>query len=71
MSSSYPQEPGVEMVELNLDSDFHCISIRFQGETDPTFIVGPALTFRADHSRWKDGEQKVLKRWPVFRSQGM
>jgi hypothetical protein len=69
----FPQTRGrtVEMVELNLDSDFHCISIRFQDETDLTFIIDPALTFRADYSRWKGGEQKVLKRWPVLRSEGM
>ena len=69
----FPQARGrtVEMVELNLDSDFHCISIRFQDETDLTFVIDPALTFRADYSRWKAGEQKVLKRWPVFRSYGM
>jgi hypothetical protein len=69
----FPQARGrtVDMVELNLDSDFHCISIRFQVETDLTFIIGPALTFRADYSRWNDGKQKVLKGWPVFRSEGM
>jgi hypothetical protein len=61
----------VEMVELNLDSDFHCINIRFQDETDLTFVIGTALTFRADHSNWQGGEQKVLKRWPVVRSAGM
>lgn len=62
----FPQARGrtVEKVELNLDSDFHCISIRFQNDTDLTFMIDPALTFRADYSKWKDGEQKVLKRWP-------
>ena len=61
----FPQARGrtVERVELNLDSDFHCISIRFQDDTDLTFVIEPALTFRTDYSRWKDGEQKVLKRW--------
>ncbi|HET8892196.1 MAG TPA: hypothetical protein VFQ41_25085 [Candidatus Angelobacter sp.] len=69
----FPQARGrtVEMVELSLDSDFHCISIRFQDETDLTFVIDPALTFRADYSRWKGGEEKVLKRWPVFRSDGI
>ncbi|HET8888929.1 MAG TPA: hypothetical protein VFQ41_08500 [Candidatus Angelobacter sp.] len=69
----FPQARGrtVEMVELNLDSDFHCISIRFQDETDLTFVIDPALTFRADYSRWKDGEQKILKRWPPINIVGM
>ena len=63
----FPQARGrtVEKIELNLDSDFNCISIRFQDETDLTFVIDPALTFRADYSKWKAGEQKVLKRWPV------
>lgn len=69
----FPQARGrtVEMVELNLDSEFHCISIRFQDETDLTFVIDPALTFRADYSKWKAGEQKVLKRWPPVSSVGM
>ena len=34
----FPEARGrtVERVELSLDSDFHCISIRFQDETDLT-----------------------------------
>ena len=59
------------MVELNLDSEFHCISIRFQDDTDLTFVIDPGLTFQVDYSKWKDGDQKVLKRWPVFRSAGI
>jgi hypothetical protein len=69
----FPQVRGrtVEMVELNLDSDFHCISIRFQDDTDLTFVIDPALTFRADYSKWKAGEQKMLKRWSPITSLGM
>ena len=69
----FPQAKGrtVEMVELNLDSDFNCINIRFQGGTDLTFVIGTALTFRADYSKWKAGNQKLLKRWPVIRSEGV
>jgi hypothetical protein len=69
----FPEVRGrtVEMVEMNLDSDFHCISIRFQDETDLTFVIDPALTFRADYSKWKAGEQKMLKRWPPITSIGM
>lgn len=69
----FPQARGrtVEMVELNLDSDYHCISIRFQDNTDLTFVIDPALTFQVDYSTWKAGEQKILKRWPVVSSIGM
>ena len=69
----FPEARGrtVEMVELILDSDFHCISIRFQDETDLSFVIDPALTFRADYSRFKDGNQKILKRWPPVSIVGM
>jgi hypothetical protein len=61
----------VETVELSLDSDFHCVSIRFTDNTDLIVVINPWLAFRADYSRWKGGEQEVLKRWPVLRSEGM
>lgn len=69
----FPEARGrtVEKVELSTDSDFPCISIRFQDSTDLTFVIDPALTFQADYSDWKAEEQKLLKRWPVFRSDGM
>jgi hypothetical protein len=69
----FPQARGrtVEMVELSLDSDFQCVSIRFKDNTDLTVVIDTALTFEAAYSEWKAGNQKVLKRWPVVRSQGM
>ena len=68
----FPQARGrtVEKVELSLDSDFHCVSIRFKDKTDLTVVIDTALTFRAEYSEWKAGNQKVLKRWPVIRSNG-
>jgi hypothetical protein len=68
----FPQARGrtVEKVELSLDSDFHCISVRFKDNTDLTVVIDTALTFRAEFSEWKAGNQTVLKRWPVVRSQG-
>ena len=69
----FPEVRGltVEKVELSADSDFPCISIRFQDNTDLTVVIDPWLTFRADYSRWKAGNQKVLKRWPAVHSVGM
>jgi hypothetical protein len=69
----FPEARGrtVERVELSTDTDFPCVSIRFKDNTDLTFVIDPWLTFRADYSKWEAGEQKVLKRWPVFRSDGM
>jgi hypothetical protein len=56
------------MVELSLDADFYCVSIRFKDNTDLTVVIDTALTFRAEYSEWKAGNQKVLKRWPLVRS---
>jgi hypothetical protein len=69
----FPEVSGrtVDKVELSTDSDFPCISIRFTDNTDLTVVIDPWLSFQADYSRWKAGNQKVLKRWPVFRSDGM
>lgn len=69
----FPQARGrtVEKVELSLDSDFRCVSIRFKDNTDLTVVIDTALTFRAEYSEWKAGNQKVLKRWPVVRSYEM
>jgi hypothetical protein len=65
----FPQARGrtVEMVELSLDSDFQCVSIRFKDNTDLTVVIDTALRFQAQYSEWKAGNQKVLKRWPVIR----
>jgi|SRR6478735_9390667 len=69
----FPEARGrtVERVELSTDSDFPCVSIRFQDNTDLTVVIDPWLTFRADYSRWKGGEQKILKRWPPVSTIGM
>jgi hypothetical protein len=69
----FPEVKGltVEKVELSTASDFPCVSIRFTDSTNLTVVIDPWLTFQADYSRWKAGNQKVLKRWPVFRSGGV
>jgi hypothetical protein len=61
----FPQARGrtVEMVELIADADYHCVSIRFQDNTDLTVVIDPGLTFKAEYSHWKAGNQEVLKRW--------
>ena len=69
----FPQARGrtVEKVELSTDCDFPCVSIRFKDNTDLTVVINRGLMFQAEYSEWKTGKQKVLKRWPVFRSISM
>jgi hypothetical protein len=66
----FPEARGrtVELVELFAGGDYNCVSIRFQDSTDLTVVVDPALTFSASFSRWKAGNERVLKRWPAIRS---
>jgi hypothetical protein len=67
----FPQAKGrtVEWVELSTDLDFPCVSIRFQDSTDLTVVIDPLLTFSASFSKWKEGNERVLMRWPMIRSE--
>lgn len=66
----FPQARGrmVERVGLSLDPEFHCVCIRFKDNTDLTVVIGMGLSFQAQYSEWKDGNQQVVKRWPVVHS---
>jgi hypothetical protein len=68
---SFPQARGrtVETIELIADGDYHCVAIRFQDRTDLEVIIDSALTFKASLYEWKGGNQRVLKRWPIIRSE--
>jgi hypothetical protein len=62
----------VEKLALSADSDFPCISIRFQDNTDLTVVIDPWLTFQADYfeveGREPEGAQAlavVPQRWHV------
>jgi hypothetical protein len=66
----YPQMKGrvIEQVELYVSSDYRCVSIRCTDKTAFTVTIDSCLTFQAEHSKWKGGEQRVLERWPVVLS---
>jgi len=67
----FPEAKGrtVELVELFTDPDFPCVSIRFDDSTDLTVVIDPVLTFSASFSKWKEGNERVLMRWPMIRSE--
>ena len=69
----FPQIKGrtVEKVQLFTSAEAHSISIRFADKTDLRFVIDSWFTFQADHSDWRTGNQRVLKRWPAIRSKGM
>ena len=60
----------MEMIELIADTDYHCVSIRFQDKIDLDVLIDPALTFQANLYDWKSGKQRVLKRWPKISQRG-
>jgi hypothetical protein len=66
---SQAQGRKVEKIELLADSGYHCVSITFQDKTDLDVVIDPGFSFRASLYDWKTGNQKVLKRWPVVRSE--
>jgi hypothetical protein len=67
----FPQAKGrvVELVELIAEGDYNCVSIRFQDSTGLTVVIDPALSFSASFSKWKAGNERVLKRWRRIRSE--
>jgi hypothetical protein len=69
----FPQARGriVERVELITNPDYRCVSIRFKDKTDLSVVIDASLTFNAELSDWKTHDQRVLKRWPPIRSDGI
>jgi hypothetical protein len=61
----------VEKVELFSSSEQQSITIRFDDDTDLNFLIDTWVTFsfKTDYLDTKDGNHRVLKRWPVMRSE--
>jgi hypothetical protein len=69
----FPQARGrtVERVKLFVSDGYNCIAIEFEDKTDLSVVIDPALSFKAEYSDWKTGNQRMLKRWSPIRSEGM
>lgn len=69
----FPRARGrtVERVKLFVSDGYNCIAIEFEDKTDLSVVIDPGLSFRAEYSDWKTGNQRVLKRFPAIRSNGM
>ena len=67
----FPDAKGktVEAVELSMATDYHAISINFQDKTCLHFSIDSGLTVQTDYSNWKTGNQRMIRRWPLIRSQ--
>jgi len=58
----------VDFVEVYTSGDYHCIDVRFQDKTALTFAIDLGFTVQAGYSRWKAGNQRLVKEWPLIRS---
>ncbi|MBZ5534128.1 MAG: hypothetical protein LAO20_22105 [Acidobacteriia bacterium] len=69
-SFPFPQVCGktITDVYVTTDSDLNCLTISFDDNTELVLDVEPCVRFAADYSAWKNGNQRVIKRWPLVRS---
>lgn len=61
-----PQVKGktIEKVELFTASEYHSITIDFEGETALTLIIEPCFRLGAELSDIKTGDQRTIQEWP-------
>ncbi|HLJ85724.1 MAG TPA: hypothetical protein VKZ53_02820 [Candidatus Angelobacter sp.] len=59
----------VDTVELSAQTDYYGITIRFQDKTALTFVVEPYVVAFPIYSDWTGGEEKLLKRYGLVRSE--
>lgn len=71
-SGSFPFPPvrgkTVADVYVTMDSDMNCVTLSFADNTELVIDIEPRLSFTADYSDWKTGDQRVIKSWPRVRS---
>jgi hypothetical protein len=65
----FPQAKGklVKHIEFSSEPGHDGISIKFQDETGLHFAIETGFALRTDYSDWKNGEQRVLRRWRIVR----
>jgi len=66
----FPQMKGrtVEKIEFSSMPDFHNLMITFTDKTSLNLIIEPYLLIDSHFSDTKNGDQRILKRWPTIRS---
>jgi hypothetical protein len=66
----FPEAQGKTLADLYLttDTDMSCVTLAFDDNTDLVIDIGPCLSFSADYSDWKTGDQRVIKRRPRIRN---
>lgn len=66
----FPNVRGKTLVDVyvTMDSDQSSVTLRFDDNTDLVVDIEPRLSFSADYSDWKTGNERIIKRWPRIRS---
>lgn len=66
----FPEAQGKTLASLYLttETDMNCITLAFDDNTDLVIDIEPGLSFSADYSDWKTGNERIIKRRPRIRS---
>jgi hypothetical protein len=71
-SGSFPFPPvrgkTLADVYVTMDSDMNCVTLCFSDKTALVIDIEPCLSFRADYSDFKTGNERIIKRWPRIRN---
>jgi hypothetical protein len=69
-SFPFPQVRGKTLADVfvTMDSDMSCVILCFADNTELVVDIEPSLSFAADYSDWKTGNERIIKRWPRVRS---
>lgn len=69
-SFPFPQARGktVADVYVTMDSDMNCVTLCFVDNTQLVIDIEASLSFAADYSDWKTGNERIIRRWPRIRS---
>jgi len=62
----FPQVRGkvVEDVEFSFDPEYNTLHLRFQDNSSLSLEFATGFAIEAYFSRWKDGNERVLRYWP-------
>ena len=63
----FPQAKGrvIKQVEFLSDSMGNTLELSFDDDTSLSFEFQPSFVWEAYFSRWKSGNQRILRRWPI------
>jgi hypothetical protein len=55
-------------VYLMTDVDFSGVTLRFDDDTELVIEILPRFDVLTQYSAWKNGEERVIERWPLVRT---